>query len=108
MIGGISDKSYELIYNAFVKYPMVEEVILFGSRAKGDFKNGSDIDLAIKGHENLKNTAWEISSYLNETLPIPYTIDVLDYNNLKNESLKNHIDRVGIIFFKQNQKEVLI
>lgn len=46
---GISDKSYKLIYNTFTKIPDVEEVIVFGSRAKGTFKNGSDIDFAIKG-----------------------------------------------------------
>lgn len=45
---GITEKSYQLLLDAFVKYQEVEEVILFGSRAKGTYKKGSDIDLAIK------------------------------------------------------------
>lgn len=96
---GISERSYRLLFDAFSKYPEVEEVILFGSRAKGNYRKGSDIDLAIKGDKSSPKLAWELQSYINEDLPIPYMVDVIDYNSLDNQELREHIDRVGIKFF---------
>jgi predicted nucleotidyltransferase len=98
-IFGISDKSYELLQEAFVKYPQIEEVVIFGSRAKGNFKKGSDIDLAIKGADCSPKLALDLSSYLNEFLPIPYKIDVIDYASLNHLELKEHINRVGVSFY---------
>lgn len=92
---GISEKSYLLLVETFAKYTQIEEVILFGSRAKGNYKNGSDIDLAIKGKNCTESLAFDLSGYVNEELPIPYMVDVLDYNSLRNQDLKEHIDRVG-------------
>ncbi|MEW5845474.1 MAG: nucleotidyltransferase domain-containing protein [Bacteroidota bacterium] len=46
---GISEKSYLLIIDVLKSYPEVEAAIIFGSRAKGNYKNGSDIDLALIG-----------------------------------------------------------
>src|SRR5436190_1750124 len=92
---GISDKSYDLIVNSFSKFPEVEAVIVFGSRAKGNFKTGSDIDLAIKGEQCTQQTAFHLSAFLNEELPVPYHIDIVYYNDLDNKELKEHIDRVG-------------
>ncbi|GAX91169.1 nucleotidyltransferase family protein [Effusibacillus lacus] len=98
---GISDKSFQLLLDTFIHYTQVEEVILFGSRAKGNYKKGSDIDLAIKGEECSASLALTLQSYINEELPIPYTVDVIDYNSLNHKELKEHIDRVGIKFYKR-------
>lgn len=100
---GISDKSYKLIYNTFTKIPDVEEVIVFGSRAKGTFKNGSDIDFAIKGKGCDTNIAMNLSSILYEVLPIPYFVDVVCYAEIDNPNLKEHIDRVGKIFYSNSE-----
>lgn len=99
---GISDKSYNLIITSFLKYPEVESVIVFGSRAKGNFKSGSDIDLAIKGEHCTEQTAFNLSVFLNEELPIPYHIDIVYYNDLDNKDLKEHIDRVGKLFYSHD------
>jgi uncharacterized protein len=96
---GITNKSYSLIVKAFSKYPLVEKVIIFGSRAKGNYKPGSDIDLAIKGKQSSTELAMNIAAYLNEELPTPYHIDVVDYNSLESVSLKEHIDRAGVLLF---------
>lgn len=96
---GISEKSFALLQEAFKKYPQVEEVIIFGSRAKGNYKKGSDIDLAIKGPNCSTDLAWTLQAYLNEELPIPYMVDVVDYNSLEHRELKEHIDRVGVKFY---------
>ncbi|MCK9402744.1 MAG: nucleotidyltransferase domain-containing protein [Chitinophagaceae bacterium] len=99
---GITDKSFHLLINTFSKYPEVEQVIIFGSRAKGNFKKGSDIDLTIKGKKCNPQTALNISAIINEELPIPYHVDIIDYDTLRHKELKEHIDRMGMLFFKRN------
>lgn len=98
---GIADKSYHLLLDTFSKYPEVEQVILFGSRAKGNYKKGSDIDLTIRGKKCKLETALNISAIVNEQLPIPYYVDIVDYNTLTHRELKEHIDRVGVLFFEK-------
>jgi predicted nucleotidyltransferase len=69
---GITDKSYQLLQDTFTRFPEVEQVVLFGSRAKGNFKKGSDIDLSVKGPKCNPAIAMKISAELNEELPIPF------------------------------------
>ncbi len=104
---GISEKSFKILKDAFRRYPQVEEVIIFGSRAKGTAKKGSDIDLAIKGSECDESLALDIKAYINhDELPIPYMVDVINYSSLKQRDIKEHIDRVGLIFFSKNKEKV--
>ncbi|MDX2189673.1 MAG: nucleotidyltransferase domain-containing protein [Bacteroidota bacterium] len=97
---GISTKSYDEILKAFTRFPEVEEVIIFGSRAKGNYKKGSDIDLAIKGKNCNSVTALNIATMLNEEIPIPYHVDVVALDDLNHLELKEHILRVGKLFLK--------
>lgn len=96
---GLSDQSYKLLQDTFNRYTEVEEVILFGSRAKGNYKKGSDIDLAIKGKNCNASLALDIKGFINEVLAVPYMVDVVDYNSLTHAELKEHIDRVGVTFY---------
>jgi predicted nucleotidyltransferase len=99
---GISDKSFCLLADLFaIQYTQVEEVILFGSRAKGTHKKGSDIDLAIKGKHCSASLAMSLQAYINEELPIPYSVDIVDYHSLNHKELKEHIDRVGVAIFQR-------
>ena len=86
------------IIQVLQKYPEIEEAIIFGSRAKGNYKNGSDIDIALKGNIN-SATLSNCKFILDEETLLPYMFDVLDYNQLKNEELKSHIDRVGVVVY---------
>ena len=99
---GLKAKDIEQIFCVFKRYPEIEEVILYGSRAMGNFKPGSDIDFALKGvlHEE---TVSHVYVELNERLPLPYKFDVLSYSDLTNLSLKEHIDRYGKIFYSRNK-----
>jgi len=92
---GISEKSYNLILSVLKNHPEIDEVIIFGSRVLGNYKNGSDIDIALKGEELTSSLVDKIKIELNETLPIPYYLDVVDYNSISNRELKEHIDRFG-------------
>jgi predicted nucleotidyltransferase len=95
---GITDKSYQLIVNTLRSFPEVEKSYIFGSRAKGNARRGSDIDLALFGSKVDYKIVSKISSILNEDLPIPYKVDVLGYHLLKNEELKTEVDKHGLLF----------
>lgn len=98
---GLSQKSIESICGVFKLYPEIEEVIIYGSRAKGNYKPGSDVDLALKGKNIAYYTILEVKYTLEEKLPLPYFFDVVHYNDIGNSDLVDHIDRVGKIFYKQ-------
>jgi len=84
----------------FSHYPQITETLLYGSRAKGNFRDNSDVDLAIKGNGLDRFIVSEILLELQET-DIPYLIDLQDYDEIKNFRLKNHIDRVGKIIYQK-------
>ena len=95
---GLSEHTIQNIQNVFHSFSVVGEVILFGSRAKGNFKQGSDIDLALKG----KNTTFDDILTLNirlDALELPYKIDLVNYHTIKDQNVIDHINRVGIIFY---------
>lgn len=94
---GITPFSYDLLLNSFSNFDDINEVILFGSRAKGNYKNGSDIDIAVI--TDRYETILKLSTYLNQVAPIPYTIDVAMYNTLDN-NIKEHIQRIGKTIYK--------
>ena len=72
----------------------VEQVVLYGSRAKGSYREGSDIDLAVKGKLTFDNLV-KMSVNLDD-LNLPWKIDLSLYSQIKNRDLLDHIDRVGI------------
>lgn len=96
---GLSEKTTNILTEFFQKFPEIEEVKIYGSRAKGNYKKGSDIDFALFGDINFRLLS-KISGKLDE-LPTPYKFDVTDYNTITNENLKDHIDRIGKIFYKR-------
>ena len=73
-------------------------VKIYGSRAKGTYEKGSDIDLAIYSEKN--NITAHIKAGL-EALPTPYLFDVTHYESLTHQDLKDHINEYGIIIFKK-------
>ena len=97
---GLTNSDLEVIVNTIKNFPEVEEAIIFGSRALNTFKKGSDIDIALKGKEIGIITA-TISGILNDESPLPYFCDVLDYDHIDNEDLRDHIDRVGCLIYKK-------
>jgi predicted nucleotidyltransferase len=99
---GLRDSDLKYLKNAFRRYSSIEKVILFGSRALGNYKNGSDIDLAIKGEKG--DEIRSLSAHLNEDSPLPYHFDVLDYNTITHQNLLDHIQRVGITIYSRNNR----
>jgi uncharacterized protein len=99
---GLSNRSYKLIIQVMASYPEIERVVIFGSRAMGNYEAGSDIDLALFGEKCTAALALEVEAQLNEKEPIPYYIDVVNFNDLTNPNLVDHIERVGIDFYKKS------
>ncbi|MCL2182153.1 MAG: nucleotidyltransferase domain-containing protein [Chitinispirillia bacterium] len=96
---GLPDKTIAAVNGIFSRYPGIEKVVIYGSRARGDYENGSDIDLAIYGDATLSDK-FAISGQLYD-LPIPYTCDLSIFRDIKNENLREHIERVGQVFYER-------
>lgn len=100
MCYGLKQTTIESIKNVFRRYSQVEQVIIYGSRAKGNYKNGSDIDLTLKGDALSLTLMNKINIELDD-LFLPYTFDLSIYSHIKNCNLIDHINRVGKIFYKK-------
>lgn len=92
---GLLERDLKYILEAIRKYPEIEQAIIFGSRAMGNYKPGSDVDIAIKGKDVNRTTVIRLSDDLNEEYPLPYFFDVVSYDEITNEKLREHIDTVG-------------
>lgn len=91
---GLTNKEIESIQSVFSKYQQIEEVLLYGSRAKGNYKPASDIDLTIKG-ENIDLTLQsEIEVDLDDLL-LPFKFDISIYDRITNAEFIDHINSVG-------------
>ena len=97
---GLKEETIRNINSIFSAYPQIEEAILYGSRAKGNYKDGSDIDLTLKGDFLKLEVMNKIGLQLDDLL-LPYTIDISVYKSIRNPDLLDHIKRVGIIFYKK-------
>ncbi len=97
---GLNISDLNAIISVIKENNKITKIILFGSRAKGNFKNGSDIDLAIFSENLSFDDFLEIKVNLEELL-LPYIIDLVDYNTITNEELKQHIQRVGKVIFQK-------
>lgn len=96
---GLKDETVAKIKDVFSQFRNIEKVIIYGSRAKGNYKNGSDIDLVLVGKKlTLKNSIYPVSEMLEE-LYLPYTFDISIYDHVDNQDLIDHIERVGQIFY---------
>ena len=98
---GISDGSFNLLVETLAGFDSVDFAAIFGSRAKGDFKKGSDIDIAVFGDKLTEEDVMTLEGKLNENIPIPYYVDVVATKFTDNENLLDHIERVGIVFYKR-------
>jgi len=92
---GIEDSIWERILSVLKANASIKQIILFGSRAKGNFRNGSDIDLALKGKSISADDVLDLRLKLDE-LNLPWEIDLLHYETITDPAVKEHIDRVGI------------
>lgn len=94
---GISNKVLQEIKNKILEFPEITEAKIFGSRAIGNYKNVSDIDISIKGESVSFDTVAHLHEELEEKISTPLFFDVISFNSLQNEELKKHIVTFGKI-----------
>jgi predicted nucleotidyltransferase len=94
MLYGLSTTTIDAINSVFREYQNIDEVILYGLRAKGNLKTGSDIDLVLKGNTLSLTDLLRIENELDD-LMLPYKIDISLYHQINNPELIEHIQRVG-------------
>ena len=98
---GLSAQTLKKVRDVLVQYPQVEEAVLYGSRARGDYKNGSDIDLTLRGGDALTHTILSrIANDLDDQL-LPYTIDLSIFKDIRDAEMAAQIERVGVVFYKK-------
>jgi len=104
---GLEDNVITAINSVFEKFSEVEEAIIYGSRAKGNHRVGSDIDLTLIG----KDLDYSILTKINieiEELNLPYLFDISIFHKIKSNDLIEHINRVGQVFYEKVPKHVAI
>lgn len=97
---GLDDKTIKDIQQIFQDDWKIDSVVIFGSRAKGNYREDSDIDLAVKGTDVSFHDVLSLHSKLND-LNLSYEIDLIDYSGIKDEDVIEHIDRAGILFYER-------
>jgi predicted nucleotidyltransferase len=97
---GLPERTVAQISTVLAQYPAVDRAVLYGSRAKGNFKPGSDIDLTLYGVSLTSGLCASIAEALDDLL-LPYTIDLSVFAELKHPELEAHIQRVGVVFFER-------
>jgi predicted nucleotidyltransferase len=102
MCFGLNTKILGQLNMIFSRFVEIDEVILYGSRAKGNYRNSSDIDITIKGQSLSLEIINKISTKIDDLL-LPYTIDLSIYHHLRNKELIEHINRVGKVIYSKSQ-----
>jgi len=102
---GLPENTIASIVALFEVVPEIKQVILYGSRAKGNFQNGSDIDLVIKGGSVSHSQLLSLENRLDDLL-LPYSIDLSLLHQISNLDLLDHIQRVGVVLYEKSDKEL--
>jgi predicted nucleotidyltransferase len=95
---GLNDTSIDQIRQVFSKYEELEQALLYGSRAKGNFKPGSDIDITLIGDRLNQQILYKIEDDIDNLL-LPYTFDLSILKQVSNQDFIDHVNRVGIVFY---------
>jgi predicted nucleotidyltransferase len=97
---GLTDETVAQIHEVLAHHPEVEKVVLYGSRAKGNFKPGSDVDLTLLGAGVTSKIVGQIQDEL-EDGPLPYTFDLSMLAQITQADLLDHIRRLGVVFYEK-------
>jgi predicted nucleotidyltransferase len=102
---GLKPEIIKQVNCIFARYPQIEKAILYGSRAKGNYKAGSDIDLSLIGQNLTLSIVYAVELEIDDLL-LPYTFDISIFNQISNLDLIEHINRVGLSFYTKFSKGV--
>lgn len=95
---GLPAHAVEALRDVFQGWPQIQRVLLYGSRAKGSYRPGSDIDLTIEGEELTLTQLLAIENQIDDLL-LPWMVDISLKHQIDNTALLEHIARVGVPFY---------
>ena len=98
---GLSEQSYHELLNILASIPEIEEAVIFGSRARGDFWRASDVDMSIKGKDFNRRTLARLNDRLYES-HIPQIFDTHIYANIRNPEFRANVDREGVVLYRSH------
>jgi predicted nucleotidyltransferase len=101
---GLNNSDIEKIQSVLNLHQEIEKAILFGSRAKGNYKPASDIDLTLVGDDLTLTIQQKIENELDDLL-LPYKFDISIHHTIISTELLDHIERVGKLFFQKEQQK---
>lgn len=104
---GLSQATIHDLQSVFEQFPQIEEVLIYGSRAKGNHREGSDIDLTLKG-SHLTNAIQVQVALRIDDLDTPYLFDISIFHLIEADDLHAHIHRVGKLFYSRQIASKLI
>lgn len=102
MMYGLKSETIHAIQEVLARYPDVDKAILYGSRAIGNYRVGSDIDMTLVGDKLNLTTLQKIELELDD-LYLPYKIDLSIHKQIQNPELLAHISRVGKVFYSKEE-----
>lgn len=95
---GLPDQTLATLHAILASCPAVEKAVIYGSRAKGNYKPGSDIDLTLIGPALTQDMLAQLAGQFEESA-IPYQVDLSIQDSIDNPSLLEHIARVGQVLY---------
>ncbi|SFM81179.1 nucleotidyltransferase family protein [Halopseudomonas yangmingensis] len=97
---GLPESAIQALCGLFSQWPAIESVWLYGSRAKGNWRPGSDIDLSIRDNGLSLSDLMALENRIDDLL-LPWMVDLSRYADIDNPQLREHIDRVGLCFYQR-------
>jgi len=97
---GLKESDIAILQEIGKNHPGIKRIIIFGSRARGNYKNASDVDLAIEGDLSPADI-WKISGLLNDEAPTPYFFDVVHFDNLSGRGFKERLEGEGSVVYSK-------
>ena len=97
---GLSENTLTSIINCLSNFNSIDSAVLYGSRAKGNYKDGSDIDITLKGGNLTLNDVLKLENEIDDLL-LPYKFDISIFHQINNLDLIDHINRVGIEIYSK-------
>jgi len=96
---GLNDQTMTTINQAFSALATIEKVVLYGSRAKGNYRKGSDIDISLVGEGlTLDNSVYPLMEMFDAS-DLPYSFDISILKEIESTDLLEHIQRVGKVLY---------
>lgn len=102
---GLLEQDIQYILKAIQTFEEIESAILFGSRAMGNNKKGSDVDIAIRGKKVTDQIIFQLDDLLNEVYPLPYFFDIVHFEKITNQNLVEHIKTYGKILYQKDDRK---